>query len=109
MRRVRTETLFLSIALRTITITSSIASLRSKALPSWRRFLDVITDAADDVFGAVGIPDDTGERFLDFGQIWRAHFQKAHACTSVVARSGDRMQNFVSQRGGQLSHHAQRD
>ena len=66
----------------------------------------MIADAVDDAFAAVGIPDNTGERFPDFVQIWRAHFQKAHARTGVVARGGDRMQNFVSQRGGQLSHDA---
>ena len=31
-----------------------------------RGFFDVIAHAADDVLGAVGILDDTGERFLDF-------------------------------------------
>ena len=66
----------------------------------------MITDAVNDIFAAVGIPDDTSERFPDFGHIWRAHFQKAHGRTSVVARGGDRVQNFVSQRGGQLSHYA---
>ena len=107
MKAVRTETLFLSIALRTMTITSSIASLRSKRLLSRRRFLDVITDAADDILCSIGIPDDTAERFPDFAEIWRTHVQKAHGRTGIVARGGDRMQNFVSQRGGQLSHHAQ--
>ena len=71
-----------------------------------RCFLDMITDAVNDSFAAVGIPDNTSERFPDFGHIWRAHFQKAHGRTSVIARGGDRMQNFVSQRGGQFSHHA---
>src|ERR1700730_16195865 len=67
----------------------------------------MITDAINDIFAAVGIPDDTTERFSDFVHVWGAHVQKAYGRTSVVARGGDRMQNFVSQRGGQFSHHAQ--
>ena len=40
------------------------------------RFLDMITHAADDIVGSVGIPDDTGERVPDFslkdqsGKVW---------------------------------------
>ena len=67
MRKVRTETLFLSIAFRTMTITSSIASLRSTELLTRRRFLDVITNTADNVLASVGIPHDTRKRFPDFG------------------------------------------
>ena len=73
----------------------------------WRRFPDVITDAGDNIFGSISVPDDTGKRFHDLGQIWRALFQEAHSRTSVVARSGNRMQDLVGQRGGQLSHDAQ--
>ena len=57
----------------------------------------MITHAADDIVGSVGIPDDTGERVHDFVQIWRAHFQKAHSRTSIVAGGGDGVQDFVSQ------------
>ena len=75
-------------------------------LVSWRRFLDMITDAVYDSLAAVGIPDNGTERLPDFGHIWGTHVQKAHGCTSVVAHGGDRMKNFVSQGGGQLSHYA---
>ena len=67
---------FCRLGLRTISITSWIASLRSKRLIPWRCFLDVITDAVDDIFAAVGIPDDTSERFPDFGHVWRASCPK---------------------------------
>jgi hypothetical protein len=67
----------------------------------------VVADAADDVFGSVGVPHDTPKRFPGFAQIGGAQVQKAHSRASVVARGGDRMQNLVSQRGGQLSHYAQ--
>ena len=76
-------------------------------LHSWWRLLDVITNAADDFLGSIGVPYNASERFHDFGQIWRAHFQEAHSRTSVVSRSGNRMQNLVSQGGGQLSHNIQ--
>ena len=75
------------------------------AIPRWC-FFDMIADAVDDSFAAVGIPDDTSERVPDLGHIWRIHVQKARGRTSVVTRSGDRMQNFVSQRGGQFAHYA---
>ena len=42
-----------------------------------------------------------------FIQIRRTHFQEAHARTSIVARRSNRMQDFMGQRGGQLSHYAQ--
>jgi hypothetical protein len=75
-------------------------------LASWRCLLDVLAHAINDAFGPVGIPDNAGERLFDFGQIWRAHFQKAHSCTRIVAGRGDGVQDFVSQRGGQFSHYA---
>ena len=74
---------------------------------SRRRFLDVITDPVDDISGSIGIVDDTGERFPDFAQIRRVSVQKVHGRAGVVARGGDRLGDFVSQRGGQFSHHAQ--
>src|SRR4030095_11540392 len=61
---------------------------------------------ANYILGSVGIPDDTGERFLDLTQIWRVHLQKTHAPTSVVPCRGARVKDFMSQRGRQFSHHA---
>ena len=66
-----------------------------EGLASWRRLFDMIAHAINDTFRAVRIPDNAGERFLDFGQIWWVHFQIAHSCTRIIAGSGDRMQNFV--------------
>jgi len=41
------------------------------------------------------------------GQVWRLLIQKIEGGTSIVARAADRLRDFVSQRGGQFSHHAQ--
>ena len=78
-----------------------------KKLHSRRGLLDVISDAADYVLGAIGILYNACERLHDLGKVWRANFQEAHACTSVVPRCGNRMKNLVSQGGGQLSHDIQ--
>ena len=67
----------------------------------------MITDTADDVLAPVGIPYNTRERFPDLVQIGRAHFQEAHARSGVVAGRGNRMENLVSEGGGQLAHYAQ--
>ena len=73
---------------------------------SRRRFLDVITDPVDDVSGAIGIAHDAAERLPDLAQVRRLHVQKIQGRTGVVARAGDRLRDFVRQRGGQFSHHA---
>ena len=78
-----------------------------KTMLSRRRFLDVITNPVDDVSGAIGIAYDTAERFPDLAQVWRLLIQKIERRTGVVARGGDRLRDFVSQRSGQFSHHAQ--
>ena len=57
--------------------------------------------------GSIGIAHDTAERFPDLAQVWRLLVQEIQGRTGVVARSGDRLLDFVSQRGRQLSHHAQ--
>src|SRR5271170_3118954 len=44
--------------------------VKIKAMLLRRRFLDVITDPFDDVSGAIGIADDTAERFPDLAQVW---------------------------------------
>ena len=77
-----------------------------KTMLSRRRFLDVITDPVDDDSRAVGIADATAERFPDLAQVWRLLIKKIDGGTSVVARGCDWLRDFVSQRGGQFSHHA---
>src|SRR5262249_43751558 len=81
--------------------------IKIKTLSSRGRFLDVITHPADDILGSVCIPDYTSERFPRFIQIRPTYLQKAHADASVVTRRSDRVQNFVSDRGGQFAHYAQ--
>ena len=78
-----------------------------ETLLSRRRFLDVITDAVDDVSGSIGIAHDAGERLPDLAQVRRLLVQKIQGRTGVVARAGDRLRDFVRQRGSQFSHHAQ--
>ena len=74
---------------------------------SRRRFLDVITDPVDDISGSISIIHDAGERFPDLAQIWWASVQEVHGRTGIVARGSNRLRDFMSQRGGQFSHHAQ--
>jgi hypothetical protein len=78
----------------------------AKTLFSRRRFLDLLSDAIDDVCRSICVANDTGERFPDLVQVERLHLQKILGRPGVVARAGDRLRNFVGQRGGQLSHHA---
>ena len=42
----------------------------------------------------------------DLAQVRRLHVQKILGRTGVVAGAGDRLRDFVRQRGGQFSHHA---
>ena len=78
-----------------------------KEFISRRQFLNVISNAGNDLLGSVGIPYNAGKRLHCLAQVWRPHFQEAHASTRVIACCGNRMKNLVSQRGSQLSHHAQ--
>ena len=80
--------------------------VKIKVLLSRRRLLDVITDTVDDVSGAIGIAHDAAERLPDLAQVRRLHVQKIQGRTGVVAGAGDRLRDFVRQRGGQFSHHA---
>ena len=75
-------------------------------LARWR-LPDVVADPIDDIRGAVGIPDDAVESFPDLAQIRRLLLQKIHGRAGVVARSGDRLLDFMRQGSRQLSHHAQ--
>ena len=75
-----------------------------KRFPSRRCFLDLSTHAANDILGSVNIPDDTAKRLFDFIQIRRVHFQEPHSCTGIVARRSNGVQDFVRQRGSQLTH-----
>jgi hypothetical protein len=77
-----------------------------KTTLSRRRFLDVFADPIDDVSGAIGIANDTVDRFPDLANVRRPLVQKIHRRTGVVARAGDRLRDLVGQRGGQFSHHA---
>jgi len=47
-----------------------------KAIVSWWRFLDLISDPVDDVSGSIGIAYDTAQGFPHFAQIWRLLVQK---------------------------------
>ena len=60
----------------------------------------------DGVSGSTGVANDTVEHLPNFAQIWRPLIQEIQGGLSVVARSGDRLRDFVSQRGSQFSPHA---
>jgi hypothetical protein len=81
--------------------------IKINAILSGRGFLDVITDPVDDVSSPIGIAHDTDERFPDLAQVWRLPIEKVEGRAGVVARAADRLRDFVSQRGGQFSHHVQ--
>ena len=105
--RVWTETLFVMIALRANRITSLIAPLiKIKVLLSRRRLLHVITHPLDHVSGAIGVVHNAAECLPDLAQVRWLHVQKILCRTGVVAGAGDRLRDFVRQRGGQFSHHA---
>ena len=74
---------------------------------SRRCFPDLIADATNDVAGAIGIAHHATERLSDLTEVRRLLVQKVLGCTGVVARAGDRLGNFVRQRGSQFSHYAQ--
>jgi hypothetical protein len=81
--------------------------IKINPLLSRRSFLDVIPDPVEDISGSIGIIHDAGERFPDLAKTWRASVQEVHRRAGVVARGGNRLRDFVGQRGGQFSHHAQ--
>jgi hypothetical protein len=68
-----------------------------------RRFLDVLADPIDDVSGAIGIANDTVDRFPDLADVRQPLVQKIQRRTGVVARAGDRLRDLVSQRGGRYT------
>ena len=49
----------------------------------------------------------TPPRFHDLAQVRRLPLQKVERGASVVARGCDGLRDFVGERGGQFSHHAQ--
>jgi hypothetical protein len=78
--------------------------IETKAGLSRGRSPDVITDPVDDLSGSIGVGHDTGKRFPDLAQLGRLPVQKIHGRSGVVARGGDRLHDFVGQRGGLFSH-----
>src|SRR5262245_66259229 len=72
-----------------------------------RRLFDVIPDPVDDISRPTVISYDIAERFPYLAQGWWASVQKMQGRTGVKACRSDRLLDFVSQRCGQFSHHAQ--
>jgi AraC-like DNA-binding protein len=83
--------------------------IQIKTMLSRRRFPDVSPDTIDDVSGPVGVAYDTAERFPDFAEVRRLPVHEIQGRADVIARAGDRLRDFVSQRGGQSPHYAQAD
>jgi hypothetical protein len=81
--------------------------IKINTLVSWRGFLNVIPDTVEDISRSIGIINNVGERFPGLAKIWWASFKEVHGYTGIVARGSNRLRDFVSQRGGQLSHHTQ--
>ena len=73
------------IAFRANTIDLIDRGIKIKKLVSRRRFLDVITDAVDDVSGSIGIVHNAAERLPDLAQVRRLPVQKIQGCTGAVA------------------------
>jgi hypothetical protein len=74
---------------------------------SRRRFLDMVSNSIENDSRAVGVAYDTAERFSDLAEVRRLLAQKNQGRTGVVARATNRLRDFVSERRGQFSHHAQ--
>src|SRR5712671_1190588 len=74
-----------------------------EAIPPWWRFLDLVADPVDDLPSSIGIRNHTGKRLPDFGQVRRLLVQKIQSSARVVARTGDRLRDFVSDRSGELT------
>ena len=66
----------------------------------------MIADAVDDVSGAISIAHNAVECLPDLAQVRRLLVQNILGRSGVVASAGDRLRDFVRQRGGQFSHHA---
>ena len=79
--------------------------VKIKLILSHRCPSDLISDPADGVSGSVGIVHDAAKCLPDFSKVWRILIEKIKSCTGVVAHGGDRLHDFVSQRGRQFSHH----
>src|SRR5262249_59195422 len=73
---------------------------------SERRLLDLINDAVDDLSGSIHITDDAADGFHDLAQIRWPRVQKILGRTGIVARGRNGLPHLMSQRGGQLPHHA---
>src|SRR5262245_47670291 len=71
-----------------------------------RRVSYLITNTINDASGSSGVAHDAVERLPDLAEVWRVSVQKIHGCTSVIARTGDRLRDLMRQRGGQFSHYA---
>jgi hypothetical protein len=104
VRRVRTETPSDCAARQSDHFVDRLVQIETTL--SRRRFLDVITDAVDDLSGSIGSAYHTAELFLDLTQVGRLPIQEIQSSTRVVARGSDRLRDFVRQRDGQFSHHA---
>ena len=67
----------------------------------------MIPDTVEDRAGSIGIIHDGSERFSDLAHLRRAPVRKIQGRLGIVARGGNRLRDFVSQRGGKFSHRAQ--
>ena len=74
---------------------------------SRRRFLDVVPNPVEDLSGSISEALTTlSSCFSDLAQVCWLLIQEIQSGTRVVARGGNRLADFVRQRGGQFSHHA---
>jgi hypothetical protein len=58
--------------------------IKIKTLLPGRRFLDLLTNAVDDVSGSIDIANDTAERFPDLAQVGGLHVQKILGSTGML-------------------------
>src|SRR5271166_370948 len=75
-----------------------------QALVASRSFLDVIADPSDDGPCPAAVPDNAAKRLADLVQIRRLGAQPAQPRLGVGERSGDRLVDFMGDRGRELPH-----
>ena len=69
-----------------------------------QRFLDHAADPANHLAGSLAVLDDTIERLLDLGEIRRLRSQPAQGRLSVGDDRGNRLVDFMGDRGRELAH-----
>jgi hypothetical protein len=75
-----------------------------QAVSACRRFLDECPNASDDFPGAFAVSDDASARLSGLLQLWRPRAEPAQTRAGIGDDRGDRLIDFMSNRGRELPH-----